>query len=308
VARVLQKSCAAGALALLGGACAGPPLQVHADLDPAHGALHREDARLHKLAGPRLRQSLQISGPWQVAGEGFMTPALAQASDRDPSGLDDPGHGYLRLSTVRDGARTLSSEVMSDGDPGPGPGYYETRMVVDPEHRAGGALSFFWIEAHDPTGPGLTGAGYGPREIDIEFLANEDWATHPDQPGYVHFTLHPAKVSWRQPLPFNPSTGYHRYGFLWIGAKVVFTVDGAPVHTLTDPALAMPPRHGGWIMANVWSGIPTWGGPSPAQPVSAVYNRIDYRGGATRIIAAGAPVRHRYKDRATALDLAGHRA
>jgi hypothetical protein len=264
-------------------------MQVSADFDPAHAAIHRADPALHAMVGPRRRTTLQISGPWQVAGEGFMTPTLAQVSDRDPSGLNDPGHGYLRLSTVREGARTLSSEVMSDGDPGPGPGYYETRMVVDPEHRAGGCFAFFWIEAHDPAGPGLTGAGYGPREIDIEFLAsedaNEDWATHPDQPGYVHFTLHPAKVSWRQPLGFNPSTGYHRYGFLWTGAKVVFTVDGAPVHTLIDPALATPPRHGGWIMANVWSGIPTWGGPSPAQPVSAVYNRIAYHGGVRRIAA-----------------------
>lgn len=264
--------------------CAGPRPMLDANFDPARKAIHPVDDRLHGITGQRVRDSMQISGPWLVGHEGFMTPALAQVTDRDPSGLNDDGHGYLRLSTVQGTTGTLSSEVMSDGYPGTGPGYYETRMVVDPEHRAGGCLSFFWIQARDLKGRSFKGASFGPLEIDIEFLANEAWATHPDQPGYVHFTLHPSKISFRQPLTFNPSMGYHRYGFLWTGSRVIWTVDGHAVHAETDPLLANAPRYGGWTMANVWSGPAGWGGVTPAQPVSAVYNRMVYYGGVSRIV------------------------
>ncbi|KUR80130.1 glycoside hydrolase family 16 protein [Novosphingobium sp. FSW06-99] len=278
------------ALMLIGGqsaimsGCASPRTIVDADFSPLHHAIHPVDDRLHGIIGQHVRDTLQISGPWLVGHEGFMTPALAQVSEQDPSGLNDPGKGYLRLSTVRDGGRTLASEVMSDGFPGTARGYYETRMVVDPEHRAGGCLSFFWIQARDTKGRSWRGASFGPLEIDIEFLANEPWATHPDQPGYVHFTLHPSNTTWRQPLPFNPSTGYHRYGFLWVANRVIYTVDGKPVHAMTEPGLSHAPPNGGWMMANVWSGPRDWGGVTPEQPVSAVYNRMVHFGGVARII------------------------
>ena len=264
--------------------CVAPQPLVDANFDPARRAIHPLDDRQHAITGQRLRDTMQISGPWQVGHEGFMTPGLAQVSDRDPSGLNDGGHGYLRLSTVQAGARSLASEVISDGYPATGPGYYETRMLVDPEHRAGGCLSFFWIQARDLKGRTFKGAGFGPLEIDIEFLANEAWATHPDQPGYVHFTVHPSNVSFRQPLSFNPSAGYHRYGFLWTGSRVIWTVDGHAVHAANEPQLADAPAEGGWTMANVWSGRADWGGATPAQPVSAVYNRMVYYPGAERII------------------------
>lgn len=264
--------------------CTPPRTVVDANFDPAARALHPVDDRVHGIRNGRIRDTMQVSGPWQVGHEGFMTPRLAVLSATDPSGLGDRGRGYLRLSTVREGGRTLASEVMTDGYPGPARGYYETRMIVDPEHRAGGCLSFFWIQARDAKGRSFDGAAFGPIEIDIEFIASEPWATDPDAPGFVHLTLHPHGPSVKLPLTFNPSTGYHRYGFLWVGDRVTWTVDGAPVLSRRDPLLAKAPPYGGWMMANVWSGVPSWGGATPEQPVSAIYNRMVHYPGVTRIV------------------------
>jgi beta-glucanase (GH16 family) len=204
---------------------------------------------------------------------------MAKLSLTDPTGLGDKEQGYLTLTTVKDGDRRLGGETQTTSLPGYGFGYYETRMIVDPEHAVGACLSYFWKEGGHKDGHRL----YGEGEIDIEFLANEDWATHPEKNGKVHFSLHPSHQSHTVDLPFNPSTGYHRYGFIWTADKVVFTADGVAIHTMVDPYLSHVPPEGGWIMANVWSGAWVWGGGPPETPLSAVYNRMVFYPGATEI-------------------------
>ncbi|MBN2157871.1 MAG: glycoside hydrolase family 16 protein [Spirochaetes bacterium] len=151
-------------------------------------------------------------------------------------------------------------EIQSVGDSGStfGYGYYETRMKVTGV--SGCCVSFFWIQS----------PGYGPGEIDIEFLTNETWT--PDG-GTVHFTLHPSEISVTQSLPFNPSSGFHRYGFLWTSSRVVFTVDGNAVRTFTSGVPAEAP---GYIMANAWTGNAYWGGGPPSEDATSVYDWIQF--------------------------------
>jgi beta-glucanase (GH16 family) len=153
-------------------------------------------------------------------------------------------------------------------------------MVVDPTQAVGGVVSFFWMQA----GGTLNARSYGPAEFDIEFLLNESWLTSTSS-GAVHYTTHPSGASYAQALPFNPSRGYHRYGFLWVPGSLSYTVDGQVVHTVTNSDVAVAPADGGWIMANVWTGNPNWGGGPPATPLTGVYNWIKLWPGATTVPA-----------------------
>jgi len=138
-----------------------------------------------------------------------------------------------------------------------GYGYYETRMK--PSCVQGEISSFFWVQAPN----------YGPLEIDVEF---------PDPPGHtfndVHWTIHPSGRSVDFHLGFNPCQAFHRYGFLWTAGKVVFTVDGVAKQTFTDGSLISSTT--GFVMANAWTGSPTWGGGPPKQAAVNSYSWIVY--------------------------------
>jgi hypothetical protein len=167
-------------------------------------------------------------------------------------------------------------EIQSLALPGYGYGYYEAQM--QPSAVPGVVVSMFWIQA----GGSYTDYTYGPGEWDIEFLTSD----FSGNVGAVRYTTHPSGLSYKQVLPFNPSAAMHRYGFLWTPSSIVYTVDGVAVHTVTvaqEPTIASP--LGGYIMANVWTGTPSWGGGPPAENATSVYDWIKFWPGVSSIPA-----------------------
>ncbi len=210
-----------------------------------------------------------VNGTWIGTGENQITPSLALFTTADPTTFGQPATGYLTLS-IAPGTPLKGSEIQSNTLPGYGYGYYETMMAVDPARAAGGVCSFFLIQA----GGTLQNRTYGPGEFDIEFLLNESWLSSPSS-GTVHLTTHPTGTPKIQSLSFNPSLGYHRYGFLWIPGSLSFTVDGQIVYTTTSSDVAMP-ANGMWIMANAWSGNTNFGGGPPSSQANCIYNWIKF--------------------------------
>ena len=136
----------------------------------------------------------------------------------------------------------------------------------------GVCAAFFWIEAPH----------YGPHEIDYEFLTNEPWLGMPNQ-GVVHLTLHPSQKTTQLHLPFNPSSGFHRYGFLWTPGRVVFAIDGAAAYTFDDPQMVS--GSGGFIMANTTTGNANWGGGPPARKATTDYRWFKFAPGLSAVPA-----------------------
>jgi len=190
--------------------------------------------------------------------------------------------GVLNLSVLHDqyydaahnAYHYQGGELQSIGESGSGfgYGYYEVRMKTTGE--SGCCVSFFWIQAPD----------YGPEEIDIEFLTNEPWTA---TSGTVHYTIHPdwaANHTYKtQSLPFNPSSDFHRYGFLWTPDAISYTVDGQVVQTYSLPSCRNIPRNKGYIMINTWTRNPDWGGGPPANKATSVYDWVRFYPGATGV-------------------------
>lgn len=79
---------------------------------------------------------------------------------------------------------------------------------------------------------------------------------------------------------FDPSAGFHRYGFLCTPKKVTWVIDGEPVHTETALSKQLQPGYGsefGSIMMSAWTGANYWGGGPPEMDGTAaddyVYDR-----------------------------------
>ena len=215
----------------------------------------------------------QINGPWIGTLGDLIDPALATLSGGGDQ--DAPGMLQLSVAPARPGQTPYhGSEIQSLAGnretkvPGYGFGYYETAMKVTDV--PGVCAAFFWIEASE----------YGPHEWDFEFLTNEPWI-HSADDGQVHLTLHPSNTTFVLKLPFNPSHGVHRYGFLWTPGTIVFTVDGKPAHTFTEDDLKDPVR--GFIMANMTTGKWDWGGGPPSQKATTTYIWANFTPGVTSI-------------------------
>lgn len=213
----------------------------------------------------------KISGTWVGTGNNTLLASLA-AGLTSYSG--DSGAGYLALS-INPGLPLEGSEIQSLPTNGYSYGYYETRMKVTSV--ADGCASFFLIEA----------PGYGPHEYDYEFLMNEAWTTNSKVNGAVHLTTHPSGVSYVLNLPFNPTTGFHRYGMLWTPGKMAWYVDGKLLHSTTSSDMTTTAQM--FIMANVWSGDSTWGGGPPAQTSTTYYDWIKFWPNVTAVPATANP-------------------
>jgi beta-glucanase (GH16 family) len=212
------------------------------------------------------------NGDWTGTGGNLFTLANATFSAADEG---KPG-GYLTL-TVKAGKLEGGEVQTMGGGNGIGYacdyGYYETRMKLPKV--PGICASFFRI-----------GKEYdGNPEIDLEFLT-PDFANTPGK-GKVRCMLHPGDLGGPQALPFNPSEGFHRYGFLFTPERVQWTADGKVIQTVEKVALG---GHG-ILMMNAWTGNPNWGGGPPSQDAQAVYDWVKYWPGATAIPADAAPVR-----------------
>jgi len=228
--------------------------------------------------------AFQVDGPWTGTGGNDLLPSLAVFTTADPTTLAQPATGYLTLS-ISPGTPLQGSEIISNKLPGYGYGYYEAMMSVDPTQISGGVCSFFLIQA----GGSLNNKSYGPGEFDIEFLLNESWLGSANS-GAVHYTTHPSGVTYTQSLAFNPGLGYHRYGMLWVAGSpyptLSYTVDGQIDHVVTSADTVLP-ADGTWIMANAWSGNPSWGGGPPSAKTNCVYNWVKFWPNVTSVPSEG---------------------
>jgi beta-glucanase (GH16 family) len=69
-----------------------------------------------------------------------------------------------------------------------------------------------------------------------------------------------------QPLPFQPSTGYHEYRFDWTPERIVFFADGKPLQEFANTFDGDSPGAPGTLMVNHWStGNDGWSGGPPTQ-------------------------------------------
>jgi hypothetical protein len=200
----------------------------------------------------------RISGIWVATGSNTFLPSLAATTSSYPG---DSGAGYLALSMSNSPA-LYGSEIQSLPTNGYAYGYYETRMKVSSV--AGGCVSFFIIQAPN----------YGPGEFDYEFLLNEPWTTNSQINGAVHITTHPSNTSYLLNLPFNPTVGFHRYGMLWTPGAMGWYADGKLLRTTSNSDLTASAQM--FIMANVWSGAPTWGSGPPTQTSTSYYDWIKF--------------------------------
>ncbi len=154
-------------------------------------------------------------------------------------------------------------------------GYYQTRMQV--ASTAGVCSSFFFIASD-----------YGLPEVDVEFLTNESWLTSSSS-GRVHLSVHKANGTVRDyrvvDLPFNPSRGMHTYGFVIAPNAVTFDIDGTVVWRDALPTGWAGGVPSGFIMANIWTGNPDWGGGPPAREAVSSYDWMRYYAGETARVA-----------------------
>jgi hypothetical protein len=203
----------------------------------------------------------RLAGPWAGTGGNQFDLSRELLS----STFDGASGGYLSLISK---ASTLNGgEIQTITTPGYGYGYYEVRMKVT--EVPGVCASFFWIEA----------PSYGPHEWDYEFLTNESWITSANS-GRVWICRHPGDCPVID-LAFNPSKGFHRYGFLWQAGKMDYTVDGQVAHSVTDSNLTTTAK--GFIMMNSWTGNASWGGGPPTQDATTVYDWVKFYDGATEV-------------------------
>ncbi|CCH78780.1 putative Beta-glucanase [Nostocoides japonicum T1-X7] len=150
-------------------------------------------------------------------------------------------------------------------------GYYQTRMKV--ASTSGVCSSFFFI-AND----------YGLPEIDVEFLTDESWLTS-SSTGRVHLSVHKDNGTVRDyrvvDLAFNPSRAMHTYGFVIAPNAVTFDIDGRVVWRDALPTGWAGGVPHGFIMANIWTGNPYWGGGPPSHEAVSSYDWMRYYAGAT---------------------------
>jgi len=206
----------------------------------------------------------KINGIWVATGQNTFDPANVTFTDTYPG---ETTKGFMYFKSKANAMNGSEVQTLSTG-PCYGYGYYEVRMKVtsvgDPAANRGVCASFFWKKKN-----------YAQAEWDLEFLTNDKWITAPDR-GEVTMNYHlddkRSKVH-HQELPFNPSKGFHRYGFLWQPTRLDWTVDGKIVYSFADPGVASEP---GYIMMNSWTGTKFWGGLSPTQDAVTVYDWVKF--------------------------------
>ena len=206
----------------------------------------------------------KINGIWVGTGQNTFDPANVTFTETYPG---EKSKGFMYFKSKANATNGSEIQTLASG-PCYGYGYYEVRMKVtsvgDPATNRGVCASFFWKKKD-----------YGAAEWDFEFLTNDKWITSPDS-GQVTMNYHlddnRSKVHY-QDLPFSPSKGFHRYGFLWQPTRVDWTVDGKIVYRFEDPGVASEP---GYIMMNSWTGNKNWGGLPPTEDAVTVYDWVKF--------------------------------
>lgn len=107
--------------------------------------------------------------------------------------------------------------------------------------KADGIVSSFFIFTREDDGSNWD-------EIDIEFLGKDTTR--------VQFNFYSdgcGKHEYMYELGFDASEEFHRYGFLWLSDRIIWTVDDTPVYMVTSKD-SMIPDSQGRIMMNIWNG------------------------------------------------------
>lgn len=216
-------------------------------------------------------------GVWRIAGDWPGTGGNMMLSANGTINFADPGV----LSLVCQANSTNAAEIQTVTTYGHG--YFECRMKVG--RVAGTCQSFF-----------LIGDGYGPGEIDFEFLTGGTlggWLN--DSTGTVMVNVHPTNAAVAVPLPFNPCDDFHVYGILWRTSRIDFVVDGQVLYTWDSlPTELGVGAEKMYVMANNWTAqSPDWGGGPPSVDAVAQYDYFKIWEGATTIpvgAVGGAPV------------------
>jgi beta-glucanase (GH16 family) len=206
----------------------------------------------------------KINGLWVGTGKDTLNPANVTFTETY-KGEKTKGFCYFKSQANKMNGAEI--QTLTSG-PSYGYGYYEVRMKLtsagDPIANRGVCASFFWKRNN-----------YGRAEWDLEFLTNGKWINS-ENSGQVTMNYHldnnKSKVHY-QDLPFNPSKGFHRYGFLWQPTRLDWTVDGKIVYSFEDPGVASEP---GWIMMNSWTGNKNWGGLPPTEDAITIYDWVKF--------------------------------
>lgn len=218
--------------------------------------------------GANANAKTSSDGQWRIAGDWIGTGGNNLRAANGTISFVTPGV----LSLKCEANSTNASEIQSMATYGHG--YFECRMKVG--QVAGVCQSFF-----------LIGDGYGPGEIDFEFLTGGpfgDWLNNAST-GAVMVNVHPTNNAVRVTLPFNPCHDFHVYGFLWRPDRIDFVVDGVVRHSETSvPSALGPGAEKVIVMANNWTAQSgSWGGGPPAQDVIAQYDYFKVWEGVTTV-------------------------
>ena len=136
-----------------------------------------------------------------------------------------------------------------------GYGLYEVSMK--PIKNIGVVSSFFTYTGPSDNNPW--------DEIDIEFLGKDTTKVQ-----FNYFTKGKGNHEELHELDFDATEDFHTYGFLWTAEKIVWYVDGVPVHSATKDIPTTP----GKIMMNTWNGkgVDSWLGKyDGTTPITAEY-------------------------------------
>lgn len=166
-------------------------------------------------------------------------------------------------------------------------GYFEIRAQT---MKACVSNAFWLYDPHSDDDRVKFTAGDVSEEIDVfELAGRDDFLGKGKGNTTTHFgTLHfyrtpylegvvnklkwnPPRRSFKAPMGFNASDGYHVYGLLWTPEKLVWYVDGKPLHTRENDGLFHRPLHL-TLDSEVFTG---WFGTPDPKDLPAKF-RVDY--------------------------------
>lgn len=247
-----------GSIACLGIVIIACPIRASAAVAP-NGEVYVDEPFFEDFSGPSVNTQVWHVATWaEHGGQTGIERCFVDDGMLHMHFINSSTHGYLS-SAIQTRSEFLYGNWEFRAKPSGVPGVLNSFYTID------------WNNTADPSS-----ASNGTKEeIDIEFLTK----SFVGESGQVHLALHASgKTSWdTRPdldLGFNPSAGFHVYGFRITPSFIDWTVDGTPLHRYTyegNPIAITSPYQ---LKLNVWSAVNWIGGP-PALDVVADY-QIDW--------------------------------
>jgi len=206
---------------------------------------------------------------WRWSGTGFPDCDLL------PENVATTGTNELILSvspyTGQSGERVKAAQIESTASYGPGSYRIYAKssaptVVCPAGNRDYGVVNGFFYA--------LSGHG----EIDVEIRSKEQWPQCNLRSGLIEFAVHSSGQSLSRPVgvSFDPSLGFHEYGFDWRSDRVEFFVDGELVAAVTKAQIPIPFRAGP-VLLNNWTGLTSsFSGKPPASQSDMLVSWVSY--------------------------------